>query len=105
MKLGNWKIQIAEKDRYKATFVVPFRHYEWKAMPFGFKNVPSKFQNIMNEMFSPFLDFIIVYIDDVLVYSIFVEEHWEHLNRFIQTVKDNSLSLSSSKINLFQIKR
>ena len=101
MKSGFWKIQIAEKDRYKTTFVVPFGHYEWNIMPFGLKNAPSEFQNIMNEFFNQFYDFIIVYIDDVLVYSIFVNEHWKYLNKFVQIVKSNGLSLSANKINLF----
>ena len=104
MKLGFWQIQIAEKDRYKTTFVVPFGHYEWNVIPFGLKNAPSEFQNMMNEIFNPFSYFIIVYIDNVLVCSTFVEEHWKHLNRFIQTIKDNGLSLSSFKINLLQTK-
>ena len=101
MKSGFWQIQIAEKDRYKTTFVVPFGHYEWNVMSFGLKNAPSEFQNIMNEIFNQFSDFIIVYIDDVLVYSTSIEEHWKHLNKFIETVKSNGLSLSTTKINLF----
>ena len=104
MKSGFWQIQIAEKDRYKTAFVVPFGHYEWNVMPFGLKNAPSEFQNIMNEIFNQFSDFIIVYIDDVLIYSDSVEQHWKHLNRFIETVKSNGLSLSATKINLFQTK-
>ena len=73
-------------------------------MPFGLKNAPLEFQNIMNEIFNQFSDFIIVYIDNVLVYSISIKEHWKHLNKFIQTVKSNGLSLSATKINLFQTK-
>ena len=73
-------------------------------MSFGLKNVPSKFQNIMNDIFNQFSDFIIVYIDDVLIYSDSVEQHWKHLNLFVQTVKSNGLSLSATKINIFQIK-
>ena len=65
MKSGFWQIQVAKKDRYKTAFVVPFAHYEWNVMPFSLKNAPSEFQNMMN--------FIIVYIDDVLVYSSSIE--------------------------------
>ncbi|KAL6338405.1 hypothetical protein AAG906_020489 [Vitis piasezkii] len=90
--------------RYKTAFVVPFGHYEWNVMPFGLKNAPSEFQNIMNEIFNQFSDFIIVYIDDVLIYSDSVEQHWKHLNKFVETVKSNGLSLSATKINLFQTK-
>ncbi|KAL6312604.1 hypothetical protein AAG906_006743 [Vitis piasezkii] len=104
MKSGFWQIQIAERDRYKTAFVVPFGHYEWNVMPFGLKNAPSEFQNIMNEIFNQFSDFIIVYIDDVLIYSDSVEQHWKHLNKFVETVKSNGLSLSATKINLFQTK-
>ena len=102
MKSGFWQIQVAEKDRYKTAFVVPFGHYEWNVMPFGLKNAPSEFQNMMNEIFNQFSDFIIVYIDDVLVYSSSIEQHWKHLNKFIETVKSNGLSLSTTKIKLFQ---
>ena len=58
----------------------------------------------MKEIFNQFFDFIIVYIDDVLVYSISVKVHWKHLNKFVQTVKSNGLSLLATKINLFQTK-
>ena len=83
MKSGFWQIQIAKKDKYKTAFMVPFGHYEWNIIPFRLKNASSKFQNIMIEIFNHFSDFIIVYIDNVLVYSIFVEEHWKHLNKFV----------------------
>ena len=58
----------------------------------------------MNDIFNQFFDFIIVYIDDVLVYSDSIEQHWKHLNKFVETVKLNGLSLSATKINLFQTK-
>ena len=68
MKSGFWQIQINEKDRYKTAFTVPFGHYEWNVMPLGLKNAPNEFQNIMNDIFTPFTDFSIVYIDDVLIF-------------------------------------
>ena len=54
MKSGFWQIQIAEQDRYKTTFTVPFGHYEWNVMPFGLKNTPYEFQNIMNDIFTSY---------------------------------------------------
>ena len=57
MKSGFQQIQIDEKDRYKTVFIVPFGHYEWNDMPFGLKNAPSEFQNIMNDIFTLFTDF------------------------------------------------
>ena len=51
LKSGFWQIQIDPKDRYKTTFTVPFGQYEWTVLPFGLKNAPSEFQEIMNEIF------------------------------------------------------
>ena len=75
MKSGYWQVQIAEKDKYKTAFTVPFGHYEWNVMPFGLKNAPLEFQRIMNEIFNPYGGFMIVYIDDVLVFSESLEKH------------------------------
>ena len=61
MKSGFWQIQMDEKVRYKIAFTIPFGHYEWNVMPFGLKNAPSEFQNIMNDIFTHFVDFSIVH--------------------------------------------
>ena len=73
-------------------------------MPFGLKNALSEFQNIRNEIFNPFSKFCIVYIDDVLIFSKSIDEHWKHLNSFLSIIKINGLVVSSPKIKLFQIK-
>jgi hypothetical protein len=67
-------------------------------MPFGLKNAPSEFQNIMNDIFNPFTHFAIVYIDDVLIFSKSIEEHWKHLNSFLDTIKHSGLVVSAKKI-------
>ena len=79
MKFRFWQIQITESDRYKTAFTISFGHYEWNVMPFGLKNAPSEFQNIMNDIFTPYTSFIIVYIDDVLVFSKSIDQHFKHL--------------------------
>ena len=104
MKSGFWQIQIDEKDRCKTTFIVPFGHYECNVMPFGLKNAPSEFQNIMNEIFTPFTDFSIVYIDDGVIFSKSIDDHWKHLDIFVKIIKHNGLVVSATKINLFQDK-
>jgi hypothetical protein len=91
MKSDLWQIQIDEKDRYKIVFIVPFGHYEWNVMLFGLKNAPSEFQNIMNEIFTPFTNFSIIYIDDVLIFSKTIEQHWKHLQTFVEIMKNNRL--------------
>ena len=104
MKSGFWQIQISENDRYKTAFTTPFGHYEWNVMPFGLKNAPSEFQNIMNDIFNSFNHFTIVYIDDVLVYSSSIDEHWKHLYSFLNTIKRNGLVVFAKKVKLFQTK-
>ena len=102
MKLGYWQIQIKETDRYKATFTIPFGQYEWNFMPFGLKNASSEFKKVMNDIFNPYSKFSIVYIDDVLIFSQTIEQHFKHLCTFINIVKHNGLAVSQTKINLFQ---
>ena len=102
MKSGFWQIQIREPDRYKTAFTTPFGHYEWNVMPFGLKNAPSEFQNIMNEIFNPFSSHAIVYIDDVLIFSESLDQHRKHLRTFLSTIKLNGLVVSAPKIKLFQ---
>ena len=68
------------------------------------KNAPSEFQNIMNDIFTPFTDFSIVYIDDVLIFSESIVDHWKHLDIFDKTIKHNGLVVSATKIYLFQDK-
>jgi len=104
MKSGFWQIQIEDRDRYKTAFTTPFGHYEWNVMPFGLKNAPSEFQRIMNDILNPFSHFAIVYIDDVLIYSKSIDEHWKHLNSFVEIIKINGLVVSAKKIKLFQTK-
>ena len=73
-------------------------------MPFRLKNAFSEFQNIMNSILNPFSHFTIVYIDDVLVFSKSTNEHWKHLNSFLDIVIHNGLVASAKKIKLFQTK-
>nr|KYP70658.1 polyprotein [Cajanus cajan] len=104
MKSRFWQIQINPSDRYKTTFIVPFGQYEWNVMPFGLKNAPSEFQNIMNDIFNPYSNFCIVYIDDVLIFSTSIDQHFKHLEIFFNVIKRNSLAVSKTKICLFQTK-
>ena len=73
-------------------------------MPFGLINAPSEFQNIMNDIFTPFTEFSIVYIDDVLIFSKSIEDHWKHLEIFVNINKHNGLVVLATRIKLFQDK-
>ena len=65
-------------------------------MPFDLKNAPSEFQNIMNDIFTPYTSFIIVYIDDVLVFSKTIDQHFKHLQIFISVMERNGLAAASA---------
>ena len=102
MKSGFCQIQIKLEDRYKTTFTVPFGHYNWNVMPFGLKKAHSEFQNMMNDIFNDYLKFFIVYIDGVLIFSNYIEEHFKHLKKFQKIVRDNGLVIYATKSKLFQ---
>ena len=102
MKSGFWQIQITESDRHKTAFTVPFQHYEWNVMPFGLENVPFEFQNIMNDIFTNYTSFIIVYINDVLVFSKTIDLHFKHLQIFLHITEKNGLAVFATKMVLFK---
>ena len=104
MKSGFWQIQIHPKDHYKTAFTVPFGQYEWTVMPFGLKNAFSEFQRIMNDIYNPFSEFCIIYIDDVLIFSQTIDQHFRHLKTFYFATRKAGLAISNSKVSLFQTK-
>lgn len=71
-------------------------------MPFGLKNAPSKFQNMMNDILIAYSELCIVYIDDILIFSKSIEQHYRHLQIFFNIIKRNGLVLFASKMKLFQ---
>ena len=73
-------------------------------MPFGLKNAHLEFQNIINDIFNNYTRFSIVYIDDVLIFSNLIEEHFQHIKIFQKLVRENGLIISASKIKLIQTK-
>ena len=67
-------------------------------MPFGLTNAPATFQTLMNDIFQPYLnEFILVYIDDILIYSKDEQQHWEHLRKTFQILQENTLFAKKSK--------
>ena len=89
---------MQESNVPKTEFRTHYEHYEFLVMPFGFTNAPAAFMDLMNRVFQPYLEmFIIVFIDDILVYSGSSEEHSEHLRIVLQTLREQQLYAKLSK--------
>ena len=87
-----------ETDVPKTIFRTRYDHYEFLVMPFGLTNALTAFIDLMNKVFHPYLDqFVIVFIDDILVYSKNAEEHTVHLRIILQSLRDKQLYAKFSK--------
>ena len=98
LRSGYHQLRIRDEDVYKIAFCSKYGHYEFLLMPFGLTNAPAAFMDLMNRVFRSFLDqFVIVFIDDVLVYSRSKEEHEQHLRLALKTLREHQLYAKFSK--------
>ena len=89
---GYHQIPMKEEHIQKTAFRTQQGHWEFIVMPFGLCNAPASFQRLMNKVFTGTIgDFILVYLDDILVFSRTVEEHWEHLRQALQRLREAKL--------------
>ncbi|KAL0553698.1 hypothetical protein IC582_007601 [Cucumis melo] len=92
LRSGYHQLKVKESDIPKTAFRTGYRHYEFLVMPFGLTNAPAAFMDLMNRVFHSYLDqFVIVFIDDILVYLGSKEKHAEHLRIVLQTLWDREL--------------
>ena len=89
---------MQEGDVPKIAFRTRYGHYEFLVMPLGLTNGPAAFMDLMNRVFQPYLDrFVIVFINDILVYSSSPEEHSKHLRTVLQTLRERQFYAKLSK--------
>src|SRR3954466_1707421 len=100
---GYHQIRIKEEDISKTAFRTRYGHFEFCVLPFGLTNAPATFMTLMNDIFRDHLDkFVIVYLDDILVYSKTPEEHIKHLRSVLETLRKHNLYAKWSKCELFK---
>ncbi|KAL5758623.1 hypothetical protein ACOSP7_021234 [Xanthoceras sorbifolium] len=98
LRSGYHQLRIKDSDILKTAFRTRHGHYEFVVMPFGLTNAPVAFMDLMNRVFRPYLDqFVVVFIDDILVYSQMAEDHDRHLRVVLQILREKQLYGKLSK--------
>ncbi|GJU98993.1 putative reverse transcriptase domain-containing protein [Tanacetum coccineum] len=98
LRTGYHQLRVREEDILKMAFRTRYGHYEFQVMPFGLTNAPAVFMDLINRVCKPFLDkFVIVFIDDILIYSKNKKEHEEHLKAVLELLKKEKLYVKISK--------
>ncbi|MBW0516706.1 hypothetical protein O181_056421, partial [Austropuccinia psidii MF-1] len=99
-------LRIKEEDENLTAFRTKYGSYEYLVMPFGLTNAPAYFQNLVNDIFAYFLDiFVVVYLDDIMVFSSSEEEHVIHVASVLQRLRDNNLFSKASKYLIDKIQK
>lgn len=103
LRAGYHQIRMREKDEHKTAFKTHHGHFQFRVMPFGLTNAPAKFQCLMNAIFSKHVrKFIIIFLDDILVFNETLEEHVEHLRQVFDLLRQNELYVKASKCSFAQ---
>ncbi|GJX81406.1 putative reverse transcriptase domain-containing protein [Tanacetum coccineum] len=102
LRSGYHQLRVRDEDIPKTAFRTRYRHYEFQVMPFGLTNAPAVFMDLMNRVCKPYLDkFVIVFIDDILVYSRNKEKHANHLRIILELLKKEKLYAKFSKCDFW----
>ena len=100
LRTGYHQLRVREADIPKTAFRTRYGHFEFTVMPFRLTNAPAAFMDLMHRVFHPYLDrFVVVFMDDILIYSKTEEDHEDHLRVVLQTLRDHQLYAKFSKLN------
>lgn len=103
LRSGYWQVPIAKEDIEKTAFRTRYGHFEWLVLPFGLTNAPASFMGHMNRLFRDLLDkYVVVFIDDILIYSKTPEEHDQHLREVLCRLRDSHFYCKQSKCELWK---
>ena len=98
LRTGYHQLRVRDIDIPKTTFRMRYGHIEFTVMPFGLTNAPAAFMDLMHRIFQPYLDqFVVVFVDDILIYSQSEWEHEYHLRIILQLLRDHQLYARFSK--------
>ena len=98
LRSGYNQIRIEEEDVPQTAFNTPFSHFQFRMMGFGLTNAPATFQSLMNSILQPYLRrFVMVFLDDILIFSRTWEEHMNHIDTILNTLKSNEHYCKLSK--------
>ncbi|KAH9244808.1 hypothetical protein BASA81_017770 [Batrachochytrium salamandrivorans] len=102
----SWRLYLLRIKRAtepKTAFITKYGQFEFLVMPFGLANAPAQFQRMMNSLFRHMISkFVLVYLDDIVVYSDNLEDHKEHVRQVLQILKDNNLFCKAEKCHFYQ---
>ena len=97
LRTGYHQLRVRETDIPKTAFRTRYGHFEFTVMPFGLTNAPTVFMDLMHRVFQPYLEFVVVFVDDIFIYSQSEWEHEHHLRIVLQLLRDHQLYAKFSK--------